>query len=199
VPESAINYTPGSGGKAHAFNRTIGGVPVDESVVIAGEQYLPTYCATATAVSGAGTGHLMQLMAGSALNVRIRRIVVRQVALATIAGLSRIQFVRLLTAGTGGTSVTAGKYDNGDAAAGATGMTLPSVLGTEDVVLYSDIIGLVAVNPSTTLNRLTWEARPDMKSIVIPAGTANGLVLKNGGLAGVTFDIDIEFVETAWL
>jgi hypothetical protein len=199
MAEGFINFTEGSGKKLRTFDRTIGANLTQEQYVIQGEQSIATYSAFTEAISAAtAASHVLQLMAGSALNVRIKRITIKQVAVATTAAACRIEIVRLTTAGTGGTAITPAKADNGDAASGATAMSLPTVKGAEGAVFAPITFGVVAAVPPNPIGG-SWESKADMKNIIIPAGTANGIALKAVGNAGLTLDVTIEFTETSFV
>lgn len=198
--ESIVQVTEGSGKKLHTWQRTIGANNVEDEYVIQGEQALATYSVVAAGVATAtAASHLMQVMAGASLNVRIRRIRVSQNAAAGSVSVFPLQIVRVTTAGTGGTAVTPGKFDNGDAAAGATGMTLPTAKGTEGTILWDESIWL-ATGAIPTRQIFEVIHLPASKPFIIPAGTTNGIVLKNTtGIATSTLDITVEIVETSFL
>lgn len=198
MAEGFINFTEGSGKKLRTWNRTIGANSTEEQFVIPGEYPTPSYMVYATAVSGAtAASHTIQLMAGASLNVRVRRIFLH--AIAATVGTVRFEVVRLTTAGTGGTALTVGKMDNGDAAVGATAMTLPTVKGTEGAFLWPITVGSAAAAPQSAVNESGWVQHPNSKAIIIPAGTANGIALKCSGLAATTFDVAMEFTETSFV
>jgi hypothetical protein len=86
-------------------------------------------------------------------------------------------------------------------------MTLAAVKGTEGVELFDRRMLLWQVVPATTAVPLpAWEwptpgstAAANRKSILIPAGAANGIAIKNlNAQAGATVDVCIEFVETSF-
>ena len=203
MAQSSVNVTEGSGKRLNTWDRTISATLVQDQFMLPGEYPLATYCVSASAISTATTdAHLMQIMAGSSLYVRIRRIRVEQLANAGAANVAAIEVRRVTTAGSGGTSVTPAPYDSGDSAASATAQTLPSSKGTEGVVLHRTALAMRAGLGSTSIFDETWEwvQHPGMKPIIIPAGTANGIVIKNTtGIATSTVVINVEFVETAWL
>lgn len=200
MAESYLNLTEGSGKKAHTFERTIGANSVHDSVVIPGEHYLASYVAYSGNVSNAtASAHVLQLMAGSSLQVRVRRIRVEQNTNATTGSVCTFEVYRLSTAGTGGTSVTPAKFDTGDAASGATAMTLPSAKGTEGVVVFGTAIVLrqaVAASGAVVDDVWEWEQHPGTKPLIIPAGTSNGIAIKTSGVAGSTVLAMIEFTES---
>ena len=185
MAEGIIQYTPGSGGKLHSFDRTIGANTVQDQGIVIGEQYLPHYTvATVTAVSLAtANDHICQLMAGSSLRLRVRRIEVTQVGLATTAGIDQWAIYRLTTAGTGGTAITPQLFDPADSAAGATAMTLPTAKGTEGALLWAGSAAAtqtVTATPTMLRHLLLFEADGlRVKPIHVAAGTSNGIALKH--------------------
>lgn len=200
MAEGNINFSEGSGKRIHTWDRTISSTLVQDQFMLPGEFPYASYVATANGISTATSGDdLMQVMAGSSLNVRVRRIVLRQQAAASAVASTVIQIVRLTTAGTGGTSVTPRQLDSADAASGATSMTLPSAQGTAGNILWNRAIWLgTAAIP--VVDVWEWRHLPDSKPIIIPAGTSNGIALNLvTGVASASLTIDVEFVETAFL
>lgn len=204
MAESSVNVTEGSGKRLHTYDRTISATLIQDQFMLPGEYPYASYSIVSGFTSTATTSsHLLQIMAGSSLNVRLRRLRVEQVANATGAALLSFEVMRLTTAGTGGTVITPGKYDTADAAAGATAMTLPTAKGTESTTLvWAVIIMRQAILTTGTQPEETyeWEQHPGMKPIIIPAGTSNGLAVKIGnGIAAGTVVVTAEIVETAFV
>ena len=203
MAESSVNVTEGSGKRLHTNDRTISAVLVQDQVVIPGEFPYASYIASAANVSAAAAAdHVMQLMAGSSLHLRIRRIRVEQYGLITAAAAQQLELWRLTSAGTGGTAVTAAKFNTADAAAGAAGMTLPSAKGTEGTRL--DTREFFAVQTASTAGSLTpyieWTWGENMGPLIVPAGTANGIAIKClSARTGLTVSVAIEFVETSFV
>lgn len=197
---SAILYTPGAGGKAHAESLTIGANTADVPYAILFDPRLPSYTASSGAVlTTTAASHMLQLMAGSSLNVRIRRVRVTELTPPAAVSALELQIVRLTTAGTGGGAITASKKDNGDAAAGATGMTLPTAKGTEGTIFWDEScwLGTTAI---PIVKVWEWIQPVNGKPLIIPAGTANGIALKNiGGIATSTLLIEMEFDESSYV
>ena len=186
MAESIVQVTEGSGKKLQTFQRTIGANSVEDEVVLQGENYLASYIvATIGAPSSTATAnsHLLQIMAGASLKVRIRRIEMHQSAMATAAALMQVSLYRLTTAGTGGTAHGVGALDSTDAAAGLSPMTLPTVKGTENVLLGNATPYMMqTLGASTPLANpvLVWDFdRPRSKPLIIAAGAANGIAVKN--------------------
>jgi hypothetical protein len=194
MAESIVNVTEGSGKKLHTFNRTIGANSVEDEVILNGEPYLATYGVSpgALATTATANSHMLQIMAGASLHVYVRWIRVYQMVAAGAFTVAQVQVRRLTTAGTGGTAGAQAAFDSGDAAAGATSMTLPTVKGTETVALWDSTMMVTGAAASGTM-ALVWEFDADRmrtKAIRIPAGTANGICLKNiTAVATATFVI----------
>ena len=184
MAETIVQVTEGAGKKLHAFDRVIGANTVLDEVVLLGDSYLASYnivplagLSTATANS-----HLIQIMAGASLKVRIRRIEIMQTTAVTTAGLVQMVLLRLTTAGTGGTVVTPSPLDPGDAASGMTAMTLPTVKGAEAAfIAYAAPYMIQTIGASSTLANpivvLDFD-RLHTKPLIIAAGAANGVALK---------------------
>ena len=202
MAESLVAVTQGSGKNLHTFNRTIGASSVEDEVVLLGENYLASYLvsdgdySTATANS-----HLLQIMAGASLKVRIRRIELDLTAVATAVAIMGWAVFRLTTAGTGGTVVAVQALDTTDSAAGATAMSLPTVKATEGVRVASggaymmQTLGASAqlANPIIVLDF----DRPRSKPLIIPAGATNGIAIKNTtAIAGATIRYRVWFDES---
>lgn len=183
---SLIATTEGSGKNIESWQWVIGANTVERQVVALGEQHLSDYIVN----SGAGTvssatanSHLLQCMAGSTLKVRLRRVELWQIGLATTAAFCQFTIVRLSTAGTGGTSLTPAPRDPAASASGATGMTLPTVKGTETTILDNGTAYfLQTAGASTTPLVPLWAKNydgPRDQPIIVAAGAANGFALKN--------------------
>lgn len=201
MAESKVSVSEGSGKNLHTWDRTISSVLVQDQFTLPGEYPLASYSMVFPNVSIATVNdHIAQIMAGGTNYVRIRRIRVYSIAGATATTASYSVF-RVTTAGTGGGTVTARPMDVGDAAAGATGMTLPTAKGTESVELYRLHHATIAAAPIATKDAMDeWVAAPGSKGILIPAGTSNGIVLKSlNAVAATQVVVEIDFVETAWL
>ncbi len=203
MAETFYNATEGSGKKFHAWDKVVGANTVLDEFTLPGEYPLPSYFVQASSISGAiSADHLLQIMAGASLRVRVRRIYVEQSALITAASELSIDVLRLTTAGTGGTAITPAKFDTADAAAGCTAMTLPTAKGTEGTVLLRRRLMPTQTYATAGLERVPcfeWFQMPNTEPIVFGSGTANGIALKiTTGRAGLTLDATVELVETAF-
>lgn len=205
MAESIVQVTSAGTTKLHTWQRTIGANNVEDEFVIPGEYPLASYTVVPTGSVSVATAndHILQIMAGASLNVRIRRIRFEQSGNATTAAIGILEIWRLSSAGTGGTAVTPAKLDTGDAASGATAMTLPTVKGTESVlVMRSALIYRQAVSATAAGVDDAWEwvQQPGQKPLIIPAGAANGIAIKSGSaIAAGTVIPYVEFVETSFL
>jgi hypothetical protein len=191
---------------AHTWQRLVGATNVEDEFVLPGEFPYPSYIAEpATGVSCAAAGDdVAQLMAGVSLNVRIRRIRVEQFALITTSISTQLQVFKVTTAGTGGTAITPTKADNGDSASGATAASgVPNATrGTAGAMFLQRTFWPVQTVPVGGTNAPFWEwvEQPGMKPLIIPAGAANGIVIRNPtARAALTVSWEIEFIETAFL
>jgi hypothetical protein len=201
MAEAIVQVTEGVGKKLHTWDRTIGANLIQDEFVLPGEFPYATYSVVAVNISAATINdHTLQIMAGASLPVRIRRITIEQSANATTAALQVYAVLRLTTAGTGGTAVTPRPFDTADAASGATAMTLPTAKGTEGVELMRNAIILrQAISATATQldDMVEWTQKPGQKPIIIPAGTTNGIAIKNlVATAAATMIVNVEFVET---
>jgi hypothetical protein len=202
MAESFVNVTEGSGKKAHTNQRTIGANTVEDEYVVKGVPFFASYVVGAGSISAAtANSHLLQLMAGASLNVYVTRIRVYQFGLATTAAQGRLLVFRVTTAGTGGGAITALPFDTSDAAAGAAGMSLPTVKGTEAAAAFwssaSQFMQTVPTGPAQQDILLDLDFNRDYtKPLRIPAGTANGIVIKCiDAIAAATTQCNIEFFE----
>lgn len=194
MAEAFVNVTEGSGKKLHGYDRVVGANTVIDEIVLPGENYLASY------VAGSGGGaisvatsssHLLQVMAGASLKVRVRRIMAWQLGMATAAARSNFSLYRLTTAGTGGSVVGVAALDPADAAAGATAMQLPTGAGTEGTQVFAWTAGFMqtaptSLEPTAMVFDIDFD-RIHSKPLIIAAGTSNGIVIKMGtGVAGAT-------------
>jgi hypothetical protein len=197
MPESLIQFTEGSGKKVHTWQRAVAGQNVEDEVVILGEAYQASYIMNAQAAGLAtANAHVFQLMAGTTNRVRVRRIEVHQRVLATGAKFLEMLLVRLTSAGTGGAGITPVGLDPAEAAAGFACMLSPTVKGSEGSPLaYANPYLIQTAGASNPIVQpiLAWDFdRPRSKPLIIAAGAANGIALKNIGSdagAQITFTI----------
>ena len=201
MAESIIQVTSAGATKLHTYNRTIGANSVEDEVVLLGENYLATYTMVATSVTTTALSHLIQVMAGASLKVRIRRITVYQTVAVTAAAYMELAILRLTTAGTGGTAVTAVQLDPSDGASGATGISIPGVKGTEgNPIWFGSAYLMQTVGASTPQNQPIFDIdfdRSRSKPLIIAAGVTNGICLRNTAAhAGATVRINVLFDES---
>lgn len=197
MADTSFGVTPGSGANLHSVTTSIGGTTVHDQVVKPGEPYLASYVVGFANISIAtSSAHVLQIMAGASLNVRIRKIFIVQDTLAGTAATAPFIIQRLTTAGTGGSTITARPLDLGDAGAGATAMTIPTAKGTESVFFHRWAMAMHSAHPITA-PPFSWEQLPHQKPLIIPAGTSNGIAIKIGtGVASATVSGYVEFDES---
>ena len=201
MAESIIQVTSAGATKLHTFNRTIGANSVEDEVVLFGENYLASYVvADAEPSIATGNAHCLQIMAGASLKVRIRRIEIQPAGLATAAARGAWGIYRLTTAGTGGTAMTPALLDPADSASGATAMTLPTVKGTEGVIvgILTDAVTQTVPTSGVISPRVAVDFdRPRSKPLIIAAGVANGIAIKNlVAVAAASITINVWFDES---
>src|ERR1035437_994874 len=142
-----VAITEGTGKKMASVTYAEAGQTVLDQKVILGEQYLPTFTVTAVGISTTSTGaHLLQVMAGASLNLRLRRIAVWQSALATTAAIVDLSVLRLSSAGTGGSPITPTPADPSDSAT-STAMSLPAAPGTTATVILQPSVCFIQTVP----------------------------------------------------
>lgn len=203
MAEGFVNVTEGSGKKLHTNEYTVGANSVHDELVVLGPHPWPTYSVLIVVSTATATDHLLCLNAGGSLKVRVHRISIEQHANATTGSLGSFAILRTISsAPSGGTGITPGPFDTGDSAAGAAGRALPTIKGVESTILMEPRILMrqtVATAGAQENDRFEWRQAPHGKPIVIPAGTANGLVIKNNtAIAGGSVSLTMEFSETAF-
>lgn len=204
MTDASLVVTAGSGTNIHTSTRSYSGTTKHDQYVLQAEADLPSYVTTSTATYSVATadGHF-QLMAGSSLAVRVRYIHIGPGVSATTAGVQSFEIWRLSTAGSGGTAYTPRPLDTADSAAGATSMALPSSKGTETVLMGRRVLEIR--QSYSTLGgaegELNWVYYGfGMKSLLIPAGTSNGIAIKHtAAMAGATVAVEIGFIETSFV
>lgn len=202
MPQGTIALTEGSGQKRlSTWNRTKSGTSVESQYVLQDEPANPTYSASATGVSlnVVSGGHILAVHGVASTYLRIKRVIVQQVASAAASVSSFIRLVRLTSQGVGGASVTPAAYSTASAASGSVCYTTPATPGVESVFLWSDGIALTSVAPASSLNRWEWREMDDCEPMIIPPGSTNGIAVKQGGLSTATVCVSVEWIETTWV
>jgi hypothetical protein len=205
LAQSDIQVTVGSGTRLRTSTKVISSNTRHEQYHQLAEPDEETYTVTAGTTSMAtANSHVLQIMAGSTLHVYVTRILVTQVVVATTAAFGRLGLYRLTTAGTGGSARTPNPLDTTDTAADATAMTLPTAKGTEGAELWLQTGMFIQTVPTggpshaPILMELDFEDLRS-KSIRIPAGTSNGIALKNiEAIAGASVVVTAEFIERSY-
>jgi hypothetical protein len=200
MAESSITV---AGAATHTNTRTISATTMHDQYVLPGEFAYASYVvATASTSIATADAHIVEIMAGASLNVRIRCIHIECYNNAGTAIGTAIELWRLSTAGTGGTAVTPRPLDTADSAAGLTAMTLPSAKGTETVLMGRRV--LTVRQTISTLGGaedvVEWLYGDTIKSLILPSGTSNGLAVKVvTGAASATVGVEVYAVETAFV
>jgi hypothetical protein len=200
MAESYVQITEGGGKKLHTFQRTIGANTTEDEVTIIGEPYLASFVATAQVVTTTADSHLLQLLAGASLKVRIRRIELWQSAAATTVTVMDLVLLRLSTAGTGGGTITPVPLETTDTVS-VTGMSLPTGKGTEGVTLARAtpvMTQTFGASQQGTGPLVVWDfGQLRSKPVIIAAGTSNGIAISNNtAVAGGVVTIDVWFDES---
>jgi hypothetical protein len=178
VTESLISVPEAAGKNLHSFQRSVASTAVEDQVVILGPPYLATYTVTAEGVSVAtSSDHLLEVMAGGSLHVRVERVEIKQVANANALTMAKIRVYRLTSAGTGGSALTPAPHDAADGASGATAMTIPAANGTEGTLLHTIDLPLRVAIVASELPYI-WTPPTGIKPWLIAAGVTNGLAFK---------------------
>lgn len=199
-----VQITEGAGKRIAAGTYTENSQVVFDQKVLIGEPYLPTYYAQAQGVSVATVNdHLLQIMAGASLIVRLKWLHIEQTSNTTTVNVGQFALFRVSSAGTGGTAVTPAKANTADAAAGATAMTIPTAKGTETTELFRTVLvmrqALLATGAQPD-DDFQWTPALTTEPPMIAAGTSNGIVIKNiTAIAGApTVNIVVAFTETSF-
>ncbi len=198
----SVQVNEGTGKRlATGATYTENALTVRDEKFILGEPYLASYMIATSGISTAtANDHLVQIMAGSANKIRIRRIDAYLSAVATTATIMPMALFRLSTAGTGGGVGSIVLMDPAEAAATATVMTLPTAKGTEGSAPFGSRIYMmqtIAASAPLASPLLVWDFdRPRFKPLIIAAGTANGIAIKNQtAVAGAQLMFNIWFDE----
>lgn len=206
MADTHFQVSAGTGTYVHTITRTVAAQTAHDEVMAIGLPFLPTYSTEDGGSMNTTTisKHLWQLMAGASLNIYVHRITLWAITLAGAATIVPFTLHRLTTAGSGGTAGTPGTpYDTSDGAVGATYMTMPSSLGAEGASLWQDRVVVPTAAPtfpgSVAVIDWKFDEMPHVKVPRIPAGTANGLALKNNAaLATATYTGRIIFCEASY-
>jgi hypothetical protein len=198
---SNIAVTAGSGTLLDTWTTSKGGQTVHAQRTIPAEYPDASYFVMASNISIAtANDHVLEILAGSSLNLLIRRIYIEQATNATTVTGCSFELLRVTTAGTGGGAITPAKFNTADAAAGCTAMTLPTVKGTESTSMFRTSMimrqAMLATGAQVD-DAFQWDQSPYTGPIFIAAGTSNGIALKCiSAVAAATVNVRFEIVET---
>lgn len=153
-------------------------------VVVGGQADDASYVVDVSAQANTAATEAITIEAPAGNAVRIQRVEITQPGKQTTAGIRVLSLLRTTTAGTGGT-VTPAPLDTADGAYPGICRAKPTA-GTESTVLATIPVyvptALAAFVPIT----IDFSTMDSIKCPVIPAGTANGIALKDPGAAGAS-------------
>lgn len=200
---SSIQITQGSGTRLATDSYTEGAVIVHNERVGIGDAINATYGIVAAMSTATANSHLLQIMAGASLRVRVLRIEYYLDTPATTVALGVVSLVRLTTAGTGGVAIGVNAFDPAEAAAGATAMQLPTTKGTEGTTLWNGtmkFLQTLSASDDLLQPRMVWDFdRLRAKPVIIAAGTANGIVIRqDSAIAGANARISVLIAESSY-
>ena len=163
----SIGVTTGTDKYLHTSSRSISAVTRHDQYVQLGEGDYPSYEAQALGISVATTAaHVLQVMADGTNYTRLKSVSITPTDdIPAAATVLIVSLVRLSTAGTGGSAVTARPFDTADTYAGGA-MTLPSAKGTEGAEIFRWRVPLPAAHPFVS-GGLIWEARLGVSSCTV--------------------------------
>ena len=195
MSDSTIGVNVGTDENLHTDERTVG----HGQFVHPGESAYPTYSAIASNISIAtSAAHVLQIMADGTNYTRLRRVWLTPTDdVPASASVATLQIVRLSTAGTGGSAVTAQRLGAVGTYAGDV-RTLPSAKGTEGGVLFQRRLTIPA--------DLTWRIYDPwyasdwmLEAHTFGVDATAGIALKIvTGVASCTIDAVAEFYLTSY-
>lgn len=200
---SSLQVNPGSGLRLATDSYTESAVTVHNQRLGIGDAINPTYSIVAAMSTATAASHLIQIMAGASLRVRIHLIEYYLDTLATTAALGTVSLFRLTTAGTGGAALATTALDPADAASGATARQLPTTKGTEGQQLWTGNVRYIqtaSASDGLVQPVLVWDFdRLRGKPVIIAAGTSNGVAIKQEtAIAGAVARISVLLSESSY-
>lgn len=164
--------------------------------VSGGQSGAATYTVTVNSQANTATGHSIVIEAPASNAVRILHVRILQPGIQTSAGVRLLQLIRTTSAGTGG-AVTPASHDTTDAAYGGLARAKPTT-GTESTVLQDIPVYVPTTVAAFSPIDIDFAGVSQEKAPTIPAGTANGIALKDPGAAGGSgFSASITFSVVA--
>jgi hypothetical protein len=198
---SAVGVTEGSDKYLHTNQRSIGGTAREEQATYAAQSPNATYTAVADDVSTAtANAHLLQIMADGTNYSRLVGFTIEPTENGPASdSILKVALYRLTTAGSGGSSIGEGAYDDADSYSGDI-QSLPSTKGTEGALLWTGYLPLDAAYAGFGPRKLEWSVKPYAKPIIFGVDTADGLAFKViDAVASAAVCINAEFVTTSYL
>lgn len=199
MAESSLPLTDGDGsGGLRVNTETRGGTAVDTQAVFIGQTPNPTYTIRFNDVSMAtANAHLAVIMGNGTSYPKIHEIYISQGGTATGTAVPEFQVLRVTTAGTGGTAISARPFhpSNTSPYSGSC-FYLPSSAGSEGDILLNGSMNVRTVNTGAVIP-WHWKAGDVTEPIISGNGTASGIAVKNlravvGGTAAgyITFTLE---------
>ncbi len=181
MSESSLPLTDGDGsGGLRVNTQTIGGTAVDTQAVFVGQTPNKTYTMRFQDTSMAtANAHLAVIMGNGTAYPKIHEIHIAQGGTATGTAVAEIQVLRVTTAGTGGTAVSARPFhpSNTSPYSGSC-FVLPSAAGSEGDILLNDSMNLRTANTGQVVP-MHWTQTNFAEPIISGNGTASGIAIKN--------------------
>ena len=201
---SSISISEGDGDKILATDEvTQDALVVQRQRFLVDPSHLASYGVNQMATANTSAGVLAALYAGGANNIYIRRIELVQEVLASASTLYTLEFGRVLTQPTGGTTRTPADLDSADAASTATirvsSSATPNTGLTAPTAMFSKTMVLVDTNDKLATSSSVVFDFPDLvKAPKINAGSTETFVISTptASAASGRLRVNVLFYET---
>ena len=201
---SSISISEGDGDKILATDEvTQDALVVQRQRFLVDPSHLASYGVNQMATANTSAGVLAALYAGGANNIYIRRIELAQEVLASASTLYTVEFGRVATQPTGGTTRTPSDLDSADAASTATirvsSSATPNTGLTAPTAIFSKTMVLVDTNDKLATSSSVVFDFPDLvKAPKINAGSTETFVISTptASAASGRLRINVLFYET---
>ena len=201
---SSISISEGDGDKILATDEvTQDALVVQRQRFLVDPSHLASYGVNQMATANTSAGVLAALYAGGANNIYIRRIELVQEVLASASTLYTVEFGRVATQPTGGTTRTPSDLDSADAASTATirvsSSATPNTGLTAPTAIFSKTMVLVDTNDKLATSSSVVFDFPDLvKAPKINAGSTETFVISTptASAASGRLRINVLFYET---
>lgn len=199
---SSIGVTEGTDKYLHTNSRSIGGTARQEQATFPAQSPNATFSVVADDVSVAtANDHILQIMADGTNYSRLVGFTLEPTDDVPAADdILKVSLYRVTTAGTGGSSIGEGSYDDSESYSGDI-QSIPSSKGTEGSLLWTGYLPVDSAYAGVNGQRmLRWEPKPSAKPIVFGPDTTDGLVWKViDAVASCAVCINAEFITTSYL